>query len=311
MNPRSATTHSPSKIKLRHRARTHRVTAAFTLIELLVVIAIIAILAAIMLPVLNAAKQRALLANCLNNKKQLQISAAMYVGDNNDFLPFNPDQSVTTAGTLPWIAGVMSWTSSSDNTNLNFLVNSSYSSFAGYTATQPKIYHCPSDMYLKPGVQTGIGWPYRVRSVAMDAAVGGGNLTQGAPGFKPASSLAGEFYPNGMFYAAKMSQLRNPGPAESWVFTDENPDSIDDGILYVSPDFATGAGVFTELPSCLHMNSDAISFADGHAEFHKWKDGRTCHQVDYQDTSGSSILIMLPTPNPDLAWLAQHTPNWP
>ncbi|HEV2329585.1 MAG TPA: prepilin-type N-terminal cleavage/methylation domain-containing protein [Verrucomicrobiae bacterium] len=311
MNPRNATRHAPWKTKLRHQARTHSATTAFTLIELLVVIAIIAILAAILLPVLNAAKQRALAANCLNNKKQLETCCAMYVGDNNDFLPFNPDQSATNAGTLPWIAGIMDWSPSPDNTNLNFLINSSYSSFAGYTATQPKIYHCPSDVYLKPGIQTGMGWAYRVRSVAMDAAVGGGNLTQGGPGFKPASSLAGEFYPNGMFYAAKMTQLRNPGPADSWVFTDENPDSIDDTILYISPNFGTGAGVFTELPSCLHINSDEISFADGHAEIHKWLDGRTCHQVDYQDTSGSSILIMLPTPNPDLAWLARHTPNWP
>ena len=145
----------------------------------------------------------------------------------------------------------------------------------------------------------------------MDAAVGGGNPTPG-PGYKPAASLAGEFYPNGMFYASKMNQLRIPGPSDSWVFTDENPDSIDDGILYISPNFAAtgGAGVFTELPSCLHLNSDGISFADGHAEIHRWLDGRTCHQVDYQSTSGSSILVMLPKPNPDLYWMAAHTPNW-
>jgi prepilin-type N-terminal cleavage/methylation domain-containing protein len=299
------------KKNLRPGPEIHHPGGGFTLIELLVVIAIIAILAAILLPVLNAAKQRALAANCMNNKKQLQVACAMYVADNNDSLPFNPDQSTTNAGAPPWIAGVMDWTTSPDNTNINYLVNSASSGLAGYTGPQPLVYHCPSDMYLKPGIQTGIGWPYRVRSVAMDAAVGGGNSTQGGPGYKPAASLAGEYYPNGMFYASKMNQLRNPGPSSSWVYTDENPDSIDDGILYISPTFSSGAGVFTELPSCLHMNADGISFADGHAEIHKWMDGRTCHQVDFQSTSGSSILVMLPVPNPDLAWMAQHTPNWP
>src|ERR1700743_3025680 len=61
---------------------------AFTLIELLVVIAIIAILAAILMPVLNRAKQRAQTAYCLNNMKQLQIAYLMYVHDNNDTLPY-------------------------------------------------------------------------------------------------------------------------------------------------------------------------------------------------------------------------------
>jgi prepilin-type N-terminal cleavage/methylation domain-containing protein len=288
--------------------------SGFTLIELLVVIAIIAILAAILMPVLRAARERAMSANCMSNKKQLQIAAIMYTTDNNDLLPFNPDQSVTTAGALPWIAGVMDWSTSSQNTNLSYLVNSAYSGLASYTSTQPGVYHCPADIYLKPGVQTGLGWSYRVRSVAMDAAIGGGNATPSLPGSKPASSLAGLYamYPNGMFYATKSSQLRNPGPSDSWVFTDEHPDSIDDGILYVSPYFATtgGAGVFTELPSSLHDRADGISFADGHAEIHKWLDGRTCIPVGYVSLSGSSKLNMFNPGSQDLLWLAQHTPNW-
>ena len=110
------------------------------------------------------------------------------------------------------------------------------SCLAAYTP-RPNIYWCPADIYLDPQTQSGQGWEHRVRSVAMDAAVGGGNPVSG-PGYKPAASLASLYAgePNGMmFYATKATQLRNPGPSDSWVFTDEHPDSIDDGILYIAP----------------------------------------------------------------------------
>ena len=116
----------------------------FTLIELLVVIAIIAILAAILLPALNQARDRAKAISCISSCKQLGIAYAMYEQSNNEYMPF---KSSNTGG----VSTVTMSTSSSSGTVVQ-LLREYYSGSSSTTPTKSdNIWSCPSGTNINEG----------------------------------------------------------------------------------------------------------------------------------------------------------------
>jgi len=226
---------------------------AFTLIELLVVIAIIAILAAVLMPVLSAAQKRAQQSACINNQKQLAIGMNIYINDNNSTFP----------GIASRIYGcqVPDWIYWRTNTSLYPPFTQSPILVAVPGMQKPGL-RCPMDIsdVDRDNANYGDGYgPYLFSYSLNGYALDENNNNQGMSTVVDSSSGTPVAYP------FKEGQVRNP--AGKIELAEEPgslaPDDDPDGSAVIND----GRWVPNQNPTTIRHGGKAdVAFADGHVQ---------------------------------------------
>ena len=229
-----------------------RRSSAFTLVELLVVIAIIAVLVAILLPMLNKAKLASQRTACMSNTRQLSIAFRMYTEDNKGYMPMGwPDSPTTgpssTPGTywfMPWFLGTSRpFTGSTiPNGNTDEAIKRGCL-YQFLHSTKP--FKCPGDLGLR-------------------------KVSYGQNCY-----LNGEDFGGTVF---KMSKVRHP--SKTFTYVDEydarggDPGGYNLGSFAILP---KPSNVWVDYPGMFHGYASVVSFMDGHSDVLVWELNQTKH----------------------------------
>jgi prepilin-type N-terminal cleavage/methylation domain-containing protein/prepilin-type processing-associated H-X9-DG protein len=260
-----------------------RPQSAFTLIELLVVIAIIAILAAMLLPVLGKAKAKAQGIKCMNNLKQLQLGWVMYSHDFNDRIC--PTAGTEAPGAPQWCFGRMDV--AAEAAEPSHIKRGLLFPYVNAIA----VYKCPAD----PNRTTGTGRT-TVRSMSMNAW-----LNPASPPHSQGLSGTGKVFRKQSDIAGRIN------PTRLWVLLDENDRTINDGWFVVSATQGGANGTtWVDVPGSYHNKAGGLLYADGHAEIKKWRDRRV-HTAAATFTPADATVPPSPPGYGDLIWLRERS----
>lgn len=201
----------------------------FTLIELLVVVAIIAILAAMLLPALSKAREKARSAVCMGNLKQIFLAFSIYVQDNEEFFP--PAYYYTFSSALCWDFATDDWVNWRPGIIGTYLNNK-------------QVFQCPSRFNLKSYDSPFTGYAYNA------SYIGGGYSTWVGQADEP----------------AKLSRIQNPSQtvllADSATWSSFTNETIANNFLRAPGDiYYYGANVHFR-----HNGRANVLFCDGHVE---------------------------------------------